>query len=104
MLEATAGLAEPVAADSALDVAPDGIGIRERLVVAPCAGRFLPLPPETFTCEGEWVEAGQLLAHVRTNTAAEPVPAGFRGWVMGMLAVPGQPVARGDALFWMRAE
>ncbi|HEV2754506.1 MAG TPA: hypothetical protein VG318_01860 [Actinomycetota bacterium] len=99
MLEATAGVAEaPVSAP------PESIGIRERLVVAPCAGRFLPLPPETFTCEGEWVEAGQPLAHVRTNTAAEPVLSRFRGWVMGMLAVPGQPVARGDALFWIRAE
>jgi biotin carboxyl carrier protein len=84
--------------------APERVGIRERLVVAPCPGRFLPLPPETFTCEGEWVEPGQALAHVRTNTADEPVVAGFRGWVMGMLAVPGGPVARGEALFWIRAE
>jgi hypothetical protein len=83
---------------------PESVGIRERLVVAPCAGRFVPLPPETFTCEGEWAETGQALAHVRTNTSAEPVLTRFRGWVMGMLAVPGQPVARGDALFWIRAE
>lgn len=83
---------------------PERVGIRERLVVAPCAGRFLPLPAETFTSEGEWVEAGQALAHVKTNGADEPVVAGFRGWVMGMLAVPGQPVARGDALFWIRSE
>jgi biotin carboxyl carrier protein len=104
MLEATAGLAERTAADAVIHVDPASIGIRERLVVAPCGGRFLPLPPETFTCEGEWVEAGQPLAHVRTNVASEPVLSGFRGWVMGMLAVPGQPVARGDALFWIRAE
>ncbi|HEX2057127.1 MAG TPA: hypothetical protein VHI71_02055 [Actinomycetota bacterium] len=84
--------------------APEAVGIRERLVVAPCSGRFLPLPPETFTCEGEWVEPGQALAHVRTNAADEAVVARFRGWVMGMLAVPGQPVARGDALFWIRSE
>ena len=82
--------------------APDEVTIRERLVVAPCAGRFEPLPPETFTCEGEWVEVGQALAHVRTNVASEPVASGFTGWVMGMLAVPGQPVAQGDALFWIR--
>ena len=48
--------------------APERLGIRERLVVAPCSGRFVPLPPETFTCEGEWVETGQALAHVTTNT------------------------------------
>lgn len=85
-------------------VAPEGVSIRERLVVAPCAGRFEPLPPETFTCEGEWVETGQELAYVTTTAAPEPVVSRFRGWVMGMLAVPGQPVARGDALFWIRAE
>lgn len=84
--------------------APERVGIRERLVVAPCTGRFVPLPPETFTCEGEWIEPGQPLAHVVNGAAPEEVVAEFRGWVMGMLAVPGQPVARGDALFWIRAE
>jgi biotin carboxyl carrier protein len=88
----------------AMAVAPEEVSIRERLVVAPCAGRFEPLPPETFTCEGEWVEPGQALAHVTTNAAPQAVVSRFRGWVMGMLAVPGQPVARGDALFWIRAE
>lgn len=83
--------------------APETTGIAERLVVAPCSGRFVPLPPETFTCEGEWVEPGQALAHVTTNASPQPVVSGFRGWVMGMLAVPGQPVAAGDALFWIRA-
>lgn len=83
--------------------APETTGIAERLVVAPCSGRFVPLPPETFTCEGEWVEPGQALAHVTTNAAPQAVVSGFRGWVMGMLAVPGQPVAAGDALFWIRA-
>lgn len=84
--------------------APERLGIRERLVVAPCSGRFVPLPPETFTCEGEWVETGQALAHVTTNTDERPVVSAFRGWVMGMLAVPGQPVTHGEALFWIRAE
>lgn len=83
--------------------APERVGIVERLVVAPCSGRFVPLPPETFTCEGEWVEPGQALAHVVTNAGPRPAVSGFRGWVMGMLAVPGQPVAAGDALFWIRA-
>ncbi len=93
-------LAEP----ETVVTSPERVGIRERLVVAPCSGRFVPLPPETFTSEGEWVEVGQPLAHVTTSSAPQPVLAGFRGWVMGMLAVPGQPVARGDALFWIRSE
>lgn len=85
-----------------VDAAPERVGIRERLVVAPCSGRFVPLPPETFTSEGEWVEAGQALAHVTTNAGPQPVVSSFRGWVMGMLAVPGQPVSAGEALFWIR--
>lgn len=88
--------------DAAGVAVPELAGIVERLVIAPCAGRFVPLPPETFTCEGEWVEPGQALAEVVTNSAPEPVVSRFRGWVMGMLAVPGQPVAAGDALFWIR--
>lgn len=104
MSEATARLRDRSPADVDVYAVPEGASIRERLVVAPCGGRFLPLPPETFTCEGEWVEAGQSLAHVRTNTSTEEVVAGFRGWVMGMLAIPGQPVTRGEALFWIRAE
>ncbi|MDQ3957596.1 MAG: hypothetical protein M3273_04660 [Actinomycetota bacterium] len=83
---------------------PERVGIRERLVVAPCAGRFVPLPPETFTTEGEWVEKDQPLAHVRNGAGNTAVVSAFRGWVMGMLAVPGQPVAPGDALFWIRTE
>jgi biotin carboxyl carrier protein len=76
--------------------------IGERLVIAPCSGRFAPLPPETFTTEGEWVEAGQTLATVADGTSEVPVVSAFRGWVMGMLAMPGQPVKKGEALFWIR--
>ena len=28
----------------------------ERLVVAPCDGRFVPLPADVFTADGQWVE------------------------------------------------
>lgn len=85
--------AEPVA-----DVA----FIRERLVIAPRSGRFEPLPPENFTCEGEWVERGQVLGLVQDGVSQVPVTSAFRGWVMGMLAIPGQPIHKGEALFWIR--
>ncbi len=73
----------------------------ERLVVAPCSGRFMPLPSDVFTTDGQWVEEGSRLAEVHAGGERTPVRSGFRGWVMGMLAVPGQPVHRGDALFWI---
>ncbi len=75
--------------------------LRERVVVAPCKGRFLPLPPEVFTTEGEWVEPGVPLAQIDRDGARVVVASQFRGWVMGMLALPGQPVTQGDALFWI---
>jgi biotin carboxyl carrier protein len=75
--------------------------MRERVVVAPCAGKFVPLPPEEFTSEGEWVEPDQVLAEIRTGADVSPVRSPFRGWVMGSLALEGQPVKPGEALFWI---
>jgi biotin carboxyl carrier protein len=89
--------------DAAEVALPEGAAIRERLVIAPCSGRFVPLPPETFTAEGEWVEPGTVLAQVDTGGESVPVRAHHRGWVMGMLALPGQPVHPGEALFWVWA-
>jgi len=76
--------------------------MQERLVIAPCAGRFVPLPPKTFTTEGEWVEEGDTIAEVHTGREVVPVVSIFSGWVMGMLVVPGQPVQASVALFRIR--
>ncbi len=83
-------------------VVPETTPIRERVIVAPCAGRFWSLPPEVFATEGEWVEPGTVLAEVVTSGGKVPVRSTFRGWVMGMLAIDGQPVKEGEALFWIR--
>lgn len=71
----------------------------ERLVIAPCTGRFVPLPPQTFTCEGEWIEAGETIAEIHVGKDVVPAVSPFSGWVMGMLVVPGQPVTENEALF-----
>jgi biotin carboxyl carrier protein len=88
-------------ATDAAFVAPETTVMRERVVVAPCSGRFRPLPSETFSTEGEWVEPGAVLAEIDNNGATTPVRSSFRGWVMGMLALEGQPVKAGEALFWI---
>lgn len=77
------------------------VHIRERLIVSPATGRFRALPPETVTAEGEWVEVGQRLAEVHNGPEILPVISNFRGWLMGMLALDGQPVNTGEALFWV---
>lgn len=78
------------------------IPLRERLVVAPCPGRFRPLPAEIFTTEGEWVVVGQAVAEIHNGREVVEVCSSFEGWMMGMLAIAGQPVSRGQALFWIR--
>lgn len=85
-----------------LEFDTEAVAIRERLVVAPCSGRFDPLPPEVFTSEGEWVERGQSLATISDGSNKVPVVSAFSGWVMGMLTRPGQPVHKGETLFWIR--
>lgn len=82
--------------------APEVTHIDEKVIVSPCAGRFYPLPPEVFTTEGEWVDAGQAVGEVQVNDERRPVTSPHRGWMMGMLAVSGQPVRSGEALFWVR--
>lgn len=81
----------------------EAVAIQERVVVSPSPGRFRPLPPEMFTTEGEWVDEGGVLAQIDLNGTMIPVVSPHRGWVMGMLAVPGQPVVSGEALFWVWA-
>jgi biotin carboxyl carrier protein len=84
-----------------IEVPSEQNGMRERMVVAPCAGRFVPLPAEIFTTEGEWVEPGQALARILSAGVPIDVRSPFRGWLMGMLALPGQPVQEGEVLFWL---
>lgn len=83
------------------EVVADSAHMRERVVVSPSPGRFRPLPPEVFATEGEWVEPGQVLAEVHNGPSVAVVRSPFRGWVMGMLAIQGQPVKPGEALFWI---
>ena len=77
--------------------------VPERLVVAPCSGRFTPLPTEIYTTDGEWVEPGQQIGRVDAGRETVEVRSPFRGWMMGMLALPGQRVREGEALFWVRS-
>ena len=83
--------------------APEPTPIRERVVIAPATGKFSPRPPEVFTTEGEWVEPDVEVADIHAGGIVVPVRCGFRGWMMGMLVVPGQPVRRGAPLFWIRS-
>ncbi len=82
--------------------APEVTPIRERVLISPATGKFHPQSPEVITAEGEWIEEGQVVAKIQNGTETVPVVSAFTGWMMGMLAVPGQPVQAGDHLFWIR--
>lgn len=79
------------------------VSIDERLILAPCDGKFRPTPPQHFTAEGEYVLEGQKVGAVMDTTGIEvPVVSRFTGWVMGQLALDGQPVTKDQAVLWLR--
>ena len=84
-------------------LAGEHLSVAERLVVAPATGTFRPFPPETVTVEGEIVTEGQALGIVEGPGMAAPVRSAFRGFLMGMLAHPGERVREGQPVAWLRA-
>lgn len=85
-----------------IDPPPGGehLHVSERLVVSPAAGIFEPAPPsDAAGTEGEVIEVGGLLGHVAGHEVRSP----FRGWVMGMLAHPGERLTPGQPVAWLRA-
>jgi hypothetical protein len=76
--------------------------IAERIVVASTDGRFRPLPCGRPRI-GAIVVEGQTLGFVDQLSAATPVRSAFTGQLMGMLALPGQPVWAGHPIAWLRA-
>lgn len=84
--------------------APNGsVSYNERLVVAPCDGRFAAAPSQHYTAEGEYVLEGQEVAAVTsTNGERIAVLTKFSGWVMGYLVRDGEPVRESQPILWLR--
>lgn len=76
--------------------------VPERMIVAPAVGVFRPLDPETVTCEGEIVDEGQAIGVIEGPGTAVDVCSPFRGFLMGMLAAPGQRLREGQPVAWLR--
>lgn len=77
--------------------------VPERVIVAPSLGVFRPSAPATVTSEGEVVAVGQVIGHVSSSGEATPVRSPFAGFLMGMLARPGERVREGQPVAWLRA-
>jgi predicted deacylase len=76
--------------------------VPERLIAAPAAGVFRLLPPEVVTSEGEIVQAGQVMGAIDRNAGAVDVVSPHTGFLMGLLALPGERVRDGQPLAWVR--
>ncbi|HZJ26625.1 MAG TPA: hypothetical protein VFF40_06390 [Acidimicrobiia bacterium] len=81
----------------------EALNVSERMIVSPASGLFEPTPPETITAEGELVRVGQAIGSVHGPGIATPVVSAFDGFLMGLLATPGERLRIGEPVAWLRA-
>ena len=79
----------------------DGTHVDVRMVVAPTAGLFRPAPVDDVTTEGEVLAAGTLLGHVEGPGLRSEVVSFCRGFLVRLLAHPGERVQVGQPLAWI---
>ncbi len=94
-------LGDPIPDEHAFAGHSDGerLGVNERIVVSPAAGRF-GSPHDVAALAGRMVEVGFLFGTVGREEVRSP----FAGRFMGMLAWPGERVASGEPIAWLREE
>ena len=78
------------------------LDVLERVVVSPATGRFTALPPQTVATEGEIVIRGQAVGTVDGPGGSVSVESPFTGFLMGILALPGERVREGEPVAWLR--
>lgn len=78
------------------------IDVLERLVLSPATGVFAAAPPRVVTTEGEIVQRGQVVGTVDGPGGAVAVESPFTGFLMGVLALPGERVREGEPVAWLR--
>ena len=78
------------------------LDVLERVVVSPATGTFCALPPATVTTEGEIVTRGQAVGTVEGPGGSVRVESPFTGFLMGILALPGERVREGEPVAWLR--
>jgi [acyl-carrier-protein] S-malonyltransferase len=74
--------------------------VTERMIISPQAGVFQPTGAcAAAAAEGELIEVGTIVGRVGDANVSSP----FAGWLMGMLALPGERVQTGQPVAWLRA-
>ena len=74
--------------------------VPERVILAPALGVFQPATE--VADEGEPVSAGDVVGVVESSGRAMPVRSAFSGFLMGLLAHPGERVREGQPVAWLR--
>jgi biotin carboxyl carrier protein len=84
------------------DICAEEVHVPERLIAAPTAGVFHAAPPEVVTAEGEIVRAGQVVGSIEVTDGSVTVTSAHTGFLMGLLALPGERVRADQPLAWVR--
>jgi multidrug efflux pump subunit AcrA (membrane-fusion protein) len=74
--------------------------VPERVIVAPTAGRFLPVADEAG--DGADICEEQVIGFVEGHGQSVPVRSPFPGLFMGLLAHAGERVREGQPVAWLR--
>jgi biotin carboxyl carrier protein len=74
--------------------------VPERVILAPIAGRFQPLPDDAG--RGADISEEQVIGFVEGQGQSAPVQSPFRGLLMGLLAHAGERVREGQPVAWLR--
>ncbi len=76
--------------------------VPERVILAPAVGVFQPSPDGEVPAEGQEVTAGQVVGVVEARDRRYPVRSAFSGFMMGLMAHPGERVREGQPVAWLR--
>lgn len=71
------------------------------LLLAPRGGKLRILPPRAFRRGREWVDLGQVIAHVEADGGPYLIVAPAEGSLGGVLGRDGEPVESGQAVAWL---
>ncbi|HEX6417178.1 MAG TPA: biotin/lipoyl-containing protein [Acidimicrobiales bacterium] len=101
-VERTLAAVPALDAAHAPDICAEEVHVPERLIAAPAAGVFRAAPPEVVTAEGEIVHAGQVVGSIEVTDGSVAVTSAHTGFLMGLLALPGERVRADQPLAWVR--
>ena len=76
----------------------EGLGVPERMIIAPSVGVFRPLADVDA---GAQVDEGQAVGHLEGPGTSTPVTSPFSGLLVGMLVSAGERLREGQPVAWL---